>query len=59
MFTVDSEMAFLAAFTNCVMAEVSRLDAIAADQMKVDFISSISRKYLSQEAHKATDTGFY
>lgn len=44
VFTVDSEIAFLSAFTNSVMAEVSRLDAIAADQIKSDFISSISRR---------------
>ena len=43
VFTVESEIAYLAAFTNSVMAEISRLDAIRADQIKADFISSISR----------------
>ena len=43
VFTVESEIAYLAAFTNSVMAEISRLDAIRADQTKADFISSISR----------------
>lgn len=43
VFTVESEIAYLVAFTNSVMAEVSRLDAIRADQTKADFISSISR----------------
>ena len=43
VFTVDSEVAYLASFTNSVMAEVSRLDAISSDRKKVDLISSISR----------------
>lgn len=48
VFTVESDIAFLAAFSNSVMAEISRLDAIAADQMKADFISSISRMLFVQ-----------
>jgi signal transduction histidine kinase len=44
VFTVDSEIAYLSAFTNSVMVEISRLDAITANKMKSDFISSISRK---------------
>lgn len=45
VFTVSSEIAYLAAFTNSIMVEVSRLDATRADQSKADFISSISRKF--------------
>ena len=43
VFTVESEIAYLSAFTNSVMAEISRLDAITSNKMKSDFISSISR----------------
>lgn len=43
VFTVDSELAYLSAFTNSVMVEISRLDAATANKMKGDFISSISR----------------
>jgi hypothetical protein len=49
VFTVDSELAFVSAFTNSVMAEISRLNAITADKMKSDFISSISRQYFEQD----------
>ncbi len=47
VFTVDSEIAYLAAFTNSVTMEISRLDAIRADQAKADFISSISHEFRS------------
>lgn len=47
VFTVDSEIAYLTAFTNSVTVEVSRLDAIRADQAKADFISSISHEFRS------------
>ena len=47
VFTVDSEIAYLAAFTNSVTVEISRLDAIRADQAKADFISSISHEFRS------------
>lgn len=43
VFTVDAEIAYLSAFTNSVMVEISRLDAITSNKMKSDFISSISR----------------
>jgi signal transduction histidine kinase len=43
VFTVDSEIAYLSAFTNSLMVEISRLDALSANKMKTDFISSISR----------------
>jgi hypothetical protein len=46
VFTVDSELAYLSAFTNSVMVEISRLDFITANNMKSDFISSISRKFI-------------
>ena len=44
VFTVDSEIAYLSSFTNSVMMEVSRQDALTSNQMKSDFISSISRQ---------------
>jgi hypothetical protein len=44
VFTVENEVAYLAAFTSSVMVEISRLDAIIANRMKSDFISSISRE---------------
>jgi signal transduction histidine kinase len=44
VWTVESEIAYLSAFTNSVMVELSRLDAITSNKMKSDFISSISRK---------------
>lgn len=47
VFTVASEIAYLAAFTNSVTVEISRLDAIRADQAKADFISSISHEFRS------------
>lgn len=43
VFTVDPEIAYLSAFTNSMMVEISRLEAITANKMKSDFISSISR----------------
>ncbi|SLM37381.1 histidine kinase-group i protein [Lasallia pustulata] len=47
ILTVESEIAYLAAFTNSAMAEISRLNAIRADQTKADFISSISHEFRS------------
>ncbi|KUJ12833.1 uncharacterized protein LY89DRAFT_622845 [Mollisia scopiformis] len=47
VFTVDSEVAYLSAFTNSVMVEISRLDAITSNKMKSDFISSISHEFRS------------
>jgi hypothetical protein len=43
VFTVDTELAYLSAFTNSLMVEISRLDALTSNKMKSDFISSISR----------------
>lgn len=45
VFTVNNEISYLSAFTNSVMMEISRLDALISNKMKSDFISSISRKY--------------
>jgi signal transduction histidine kinase/CheY-like chemotaxis protein len=41
------DITYLAAFSNNLMAELSRLDAIAADQAKATFISSISHELRS------------
>ncbi|KAL4942587.1 hypothetical protein BDV06DRAFT_211710 [Aspergillus oleicola] len=41
------DLTYLAAFSNTVMAEVSRLDIEAADRAKSDFISSISHELRS------------
>ena len=43
----QSELAFLTAFGNSVMAECSRLDTEIADQKKGDFIGSISHELRS------------
>ena len=43
----QSELAFLSAFGNSVMAECSRLDTEIADQKKGDFIGSISHELRS------------
>ncbi|KAL2074846.1 hypothetical protein VTL71DRAFT_8625 [Oculimacula yallundae] len=47
VFTVDSEISYLSAFTNSLMVEISRLDALTANKMKSDFISSISHEFRS------------
>jgi len=52
VFTVESEIAYLSAFTNSITVEISRLDAITANKMKSDFISSISRKLRSSTEGK-------
>lgn len=41
------DITYLAAFSNNLMAELSRLDAVAADQAKATFISSISHELRS------------
>lgn len=41
------DFAYLASFGNSIMAELSRLDTIAADRAKADFISSISHELRS------------
>ncbi|KAG9700284.1 hypothetical protein KCU95_g805, partial [Aureobasidium melanogenum] len=41
------DITYLAAFSNNLMAELSRLDAIAADQAKATFISSVSHELRS------------
>lgn len=43
----QSELAFLSAFGNSVMAECSRIDTEIADQKKADFIGSISHELRS------------
>jgi signal transduction histidine kinase/GAF domain-containing protein len=40
----SEDLNYLAAFGQSIMAEVARLDAVAADQAKSDFISSISHE---------------
>ncbi|KAG9662164.1 hypothetical protein KCU64_g2120, partial [Aureobasidium melanogenum] len=41
------DITYLAAFSNNLMAELSRLDAVAADQAKATFISSVSHELRS------------
>lgn len=41
------DVTYLAAFSNSLMAELSRLDAVAADQAKATFISSVSHELRS------------
>ncbi|KAH7330509.1 hypothetical protein BKA65DRAFT_59603 [Rhexocercosporidium sp. MPI-PUGE-AT-0058] len=60
-----SDINYLAAFTSCVMSEKSRLDVVAADREKLDFISSVSHELrsplhgilASMEALQETSTG--
>lgn len=47
VFTFESEIVFLSAFTNSMMVEISRLDVISSDKTKSDFISSISHEFRS------------
>lgn len=44
---VDEDLTYLAAFGNSIMAELTRLDAVAADEAKATFISSISHELRS------------
>jgi signal transduction histidine kinase len=44
VLTLPIDLNYLAAFGNSIMADVARLDAIASDQAKTDFISSISHE---------------
>lgn len=41
------DFAYLSSFGNSIMAEISRLDIVAADQAKAGFIASISHELLS------------
>lgn len=43
----DDDLVYLAAFGNSIMAEVSRLNALVAAQMKLNFVSSISHELRS------------
>ncbi|CAG8982727.1 hypothetical protein HYALB_00001008 [Hymenoscyphus albidus] len=47
VFSVENEISYLSAFTNSVMVEINRLDAITANKVKGDFISSISHEFRS------------
>ncbi|GAB7356492.1 hypothetical protein MBLNU459_g7248t3 [Dothideomycetes sp. NU459] len=47
ILTSHSELSYLAAFGDSIMAEVSRIDAKLADKSKSDFISSISHELRS------------
>ncbi|KZF23986.1 hypothetical protein L228DRAFT_266356 [Xylona heveae TC161] len=46
-FTYETEVLYTVAFGNCVMSEVSRLESMAADQSKTNFIGSISHELRS------------
>lgn len=43
----EDELTYMAAWGNSIMAEVSRLSALVASRMKVDFVSSISHELRS------------
>ena len=43
----SEDVTFLAAFGSCIMAEKSKMDALAADRAKSDFISSVSHELRS------------
>lgn len=46
-FSPDEDLTYLATFGNNILAELARLDAIAADQAKATFISSVSHELRS------------
>ena len=43
----DAELTYLAAFSNSIMAELGRLEAVAIGQAKIDFIGNISHELRS------------
>lgn len=45
--TVEGELSYLAAFGNSLMAEVSRVEAVKADEAKANFIGAISHELRS------------
>jgi signal transduction histidine kinase len=47
ILTTHSELNYLAAFSDCTMSEVARINAKIADKAKSDFISSISHELRS------------
>jgi signal transduction histidine kinase len=47
VLTRTEDLSYLAAFGNSIMADIARLDAMAADRAKSDFISSISHELRS------------
>lgn len=47
ILTMSSELSYLAAFSDCAMSEVARINAKIADRAKSDFISSISHELRS------------
>ena len=47
LFSQESEVAYLAAFNDVVVAEIHRLEALNSDTAKSDFISSISHELRS------------
>lgn len=47
ILTTHSELSYLAAFSDCAMSEVARINAKIADKAKSDFISSISHELRS------------
>lgn len=47
ILTTHSELSYLAAFCDCTMSEVARINASIADKAKSDFISSISHELRS------------
>jgi hypothetical protein len=61
----SADITYLAAFGSCIMSEKSRLDALTADRVKADFISSVSHELrsplhgvlASAEALQETSTG--
>ena len=44
VFTLESELSYLAVFGNTIMADVARLDATASDKAKSDLLGSISHE---------------
>lgn len=47
VLTAEDELIYMAAWGNSIMAEISRLSALVAARMKVDFVSSISHELRS------------
>jgi len=54
VLTVEGDLSYLGSFGNCIMAEVTRLDALTAEKAKSDLLGSISHEvWLKKLARKS------
>lgn len=54
VLNVESDLSYLTAFGNSMMAEISRLDSVAAKKAKADLLGSISHEVSSHTNHTIT-----